>query len=206
MTDDVESPIDFRDLTEAREWESTAEQRPGRGEILIRITDEVARLATERTRLLELGSGPGFLASRLLDRLPSLDYTALDFSSAMHDLARERLGEAARKVRFVGRSFKSDDWSEGLGPFDVVVTNQAVHELRHKHHAPRLHRQVFAVLRQGGSYLVADHFSDPGGLTHTELYMTRDEQKTALEGSGFESVDRLAVAGTIVLHIAKKGA
>lgn len=205
MADDVASPIDFHDRADAREWESTAEHRPGRAQILDRITDEVARVATDATRLLELGSGPGFLAKRLLERVPHLDYTALDFSDAMHDLARQRLGQAARQVTFLQRSLKNDYWSDGLGSVDIVVTNQAVHELRHKRHAPRLHRQVFAVLKPGGSYLVADHFSDPGGLTNTELYMTRDEQQAAISNAGFSQVDRLAVAGTIVLHTATKG-
>ena len=205
MADDVPSPIDFRDLDQARDWESKAEQRPGRGEILDRLTEEAARLTTPGSRILELGSGPGFLPKRLLDRLPDITYTALDFSPAMHELARQRLGEAAERVTFVERSFKTDDWNDGLGPFDLVVTNQAVHELRHKRHALALHRQVFAVLRPGGSYLVADHFSDPGGMTDAGLYMTQDEQRATLQAAGFDRVDRvdrLAVAGTLVLHAA----
>ena len=79
-----------------------------------------------------------------------------------------------------------------------------MHELRHKRHAPGLHRQVLDALAPGGSYLVSDHFSDPGGLENTELYLTRDEQQTALQQAGFASVERLAVAGTLVLHRARK--
>jgi predicted methyltransferase len=43
------------------------------------------------------------------------------------------------------------------------MTNQAVHELRHKRHARELHRQVARLLTPGGSYLVCDHFCGPGG-------------------------------------------
>ena len=204
MTEDVASPIDFRNQTEAREWERTAEERPGRSEILGRMADEVARRARHGRRILELGSGPGFLARRLLERINDLEYTALDFSPAMHELARERLGPHATRVTFVERTFRSDDWTDGLGPFDLVVTNQAVHELRHKRHAPVLHRQVHAVMAFTGSYIVSDHFSDPGGLTNADLYMTRDEQKAALENAGFSTVRRIAVAGTLVLHVAEK--
>jgi uncharacterized SAM-dependent methyltransferase len=73
---DVPSPIEFREMTEAREWAATAEQRPGRSEILNRITQEAARLIGRGDRILELGSGPGFLAQRLLRRLPNVHYTA----------------------------------------------------------------------------------------------------------------------------------
>jgi SAM-dependent methyltransferase len=201
---DVPSPIEFREMTEAREWAATAEQRPGRSEILNRITQEAARLTGRGDRILELGSGPGFLAQRLLQRLPDAHYTALDFSRAMHELARARLEPWSAQVTFLERSFKSESWTEGLEPFQLVVTNQAVHELRHKRHAPRLHRQVLDVLAPEGSYLLSDHFNDPGGLENPELYMTRDEQMTALQDAGFASVERLAVAGTLVLHLAHK--
>src|SRR5262249_54030107 len=94
-----------------------------------------AHLNGTSLRVLELGSGPGFLALRILDALPSTDYTMLDFSQAMHELARERLGHRMHNVRPILADFKSADWSMGLGAFDAVVTNQAVHELRHKKHA-----------------------------------------------------------------------
>ena len=76
---DVPSPIEFRDIREAREWQASAEQRPGRSEILDQITREAARRVQPEDRILELGSGPGFLAERLLRQLPDVRYTALDF-------------------------------------------------------------------------------------------------------------------------------
>ncbi len=201
---DVASPIDFRSMADVRKWVATAEQRPGRSEMLSRIAEEAARLTGPGDRILELGSGPGFLAQRLLQRLPDAHYTALDFSRAMHELARARLEPWSTRLTFLERSFKSDRWAENLEPVHLVVTNQAVHELRHTRHARGLHRQVLGVLVAEGSYLVSDHFSDPGGLENTELYMTRDEQMLALHDAGFASVERLAVSGSLVLHLARK--
>lgn len=74
-------------------------------------------------RLLELGSGPGFLASTLLDQLVGLRMTLLDFSEPMHVLARKRLGAMTNRAEFVTRSFKDADWPKGMGTFDAVVTN-----------------------------------------------------------------------------------
>ena len=98
----------------------------------------------------------------------------------MHALAAERLGERAASVRFVERSFREPAWVDGLGPFDVIVTNQAVHELRHKDYAATLHAQARTLLAPGGRYLVCDHFLGEGGLSNDQLYMTVDEQIDAL--------------------------
>jgi predicted methyltransferase len=118
----------------------------------------------------------------------------------MHNLARARLGPQAMRVNFVERSFKEPDWSQGLGHFDAVITNQAVHELRHKRYAAQLHAAVKEVLRPEGSYLVSDHFFGEGGLPNDQLYMTVAEQRDALLNAGFSEVHEVAAAGTLVMH------
>ncbi len=203
MTDaDVPTPIDFRDAHHAAEWERTAPARPGRAEIFETFRRELQRLGRDNRVVLDLGSGPGFLAAHLLDVMPDLQLTLLDFSPAMHALARQRLGPRAEHVRFVQRNFRDAEWPIGLGPFDVVVTNQAVHELRHKRHAHALHTAVRQVLRPGGSYLVSDHFFGDGGLQNEHLYLTIAEQRAALLAAGFSNVERVAAFGSMVMHSA----
>ena len=201
MTIDVPSPIDLRLMTDARPWSETAlARRPARPEFF----DTFARLiGRDGVRVLELGSGPGFLADHLLRALPHLDLVALDFSPAMHQLAAERLGERAARVSFVERSFREPAWSDGLGPFDAVVTHQAVHELRHKDYAATLHSQVRPLLADGGCYLVCDHFLGEGGLSNDQLYMTVDEQRDALLRAGFGQVETVLVKGGLALHRAQ---
>lgn len=150
--------------------------------------------------MLELGSGPGFLAEHLLGNLPRLRYTALDFSGAMHELAGARLGDAADRVRFIKRSFKDDDWTDGLGLFDCVVTHQAVHELRHKRYATALHAQVSTVLPKGALYLVCDHFVGSGAMVNDQLYMTPAEQQTALVAGGFAAPELLKSDDKLILY------
>ncbi|MDK2124354.1 class I SAM-dependent methyltransferase [Parachitinimonas caeni] len=158
--------------------------------------------SSDSSRVLELGSGPAFLAEHLLRSNSQLSYVALDFSAAMHELARLRLGAMAERVVFIERSFREPTWFNGLGQFDFVVTNQAVHELRHKQYAPALHRQVKSVLAPGGSYLVCDHIVGDGGMSNDQLYMTVDEQKQALLAAGFCRVDQVLLKGGLVLHCA----
>src|SRR5438067_11343931 len=110
MSPDVPSPIDLRLMADARPWAETAlAKRPVRPEFFDAFAREIGR---DGVRVLELGSGPGFLARHLLEAWPGLAYVALDFSPAMHQLAADRLGEHAARVRFVERSFRAADWTQ----------------------------------------------------------------------------------------------
>ncbi len=104
----------------------------------------------------------------------------------------------------VSWSFLDSDWSAGLGEFDFIITNQAVHELRHKRHAINLHIAVRALLRPQVSYWVCDHYAGDDGMSNDQLYMTVQEQKAALIEAGFTKVDQLLAKGGLVLHRATK--
>jgi ubiquinone/menaquinone biosynthesis C-methylase UbiE len=200
MIHDVPSPIDLRLMDESSEWESTAmSKRPWRTEFFAEFGAAIKAAPVPVGRVLELGSGPGFLAEHLLNALPSISYVALDFSPAMHQLAETRLGPLSTRVQFVERSFREPVWPQGLGLFEAIVTNQAVHELRHKRYALELHRQVREMLAPGGVYLVCDHFVGEGGMKNDQLYMTVSEQFNALASAGF-AVEQLLLKGALVLH------
>ncbi len=201
MHTDVPSPIDLRCLPDAIEWEQTAlDKRPWRTEFFKRFAGAIAAASPPVRTVLELGSGPGFLAEHLLATSFDIHYVLLDFSPAMHQLAKARLGAWEERVEFVERSFKEPDWTHGLDPYDCIVTNQAVHELRHKCHATALHAQARSLLGAGGTYLLCDHFVGEGGMQNTDLYMTIEEQRQALLNAGFTSVQQLLTNGGLVLH------
>jgi SAM-dependent methyltransferase len=204
--EDVASPIDLRSVSDARQWAATAmARRPWREEFFQCFVDQLRAMRSDRLAVLELGSGPGFLAQRILAAVPGVAYTMLDFSPAMHALARERLGPLARAVRQVEADFKRAGWAAGLGEFDAVVTMQAVHELRHKKHVAGLHATVRSLLKPTGRYLVCDHYVGPGGMTNAALYMTVAEQRQALAQAGFAAVTALMQKGGLVLHSAAAG-
>lgn len=198
---DVPSPIDLRKASDAADWAKSAmERRPWRAEFFRKFVEIIA--VVPNADVLELGSGPGFLAQQLARASPDHGYTLLDFSEAMHDLARSRLSGVPASVRYVTRNFKDADWNAGLGPFDFVVTMQAVHELRHKAHAERLHSQVRQVLKPGGTYLVCDHYVGEDGMKNDQLYMSVSEQREALESAGFGVHEVLRLRGLVMHHAA----
>jgi hypothetical protein len=104
------------------------------------------------------------------------------------------------RAEFIERSFKEAGWGSGLGTFQCVVTNQAIHELRNKRHASTLHAQVRTLLGPDGSYLVCDHFVGENGVTNEQLLMTIEEQREALLSAGFRSVRQVLLKGSLVLH------
>lgn len=201
MVNDVPVTLDFRDPQKARAWtDSAMSTRPWRAEFFAAFADVVHGASPiQERRVLELGSGPGYLAEQLL-RAENISYVAVDFSAAMHELARLRLGKLVTRVRFVERNLRDRDWHQGLGEFDFVVTHQAIHELRHKRYASPLHAQVRELLRPGARYLVCDHYFGPGGMANSELYMTVDEQRDALTSVGFTRVEQVLLKDGLVLH------
>jgi SAM-dependent methyltransferase len=201
MTDpaDVPSPIDFHDPAEARAWvEHTVAARPWRPRF---FTAFAAALKSEGRPLavVELGSGPGHLAAALVRGCEIARYIGIDFSEAMHALAREHLGADAGRVEFLTRDFRDDGWRLGLGPVDAVVTMQAAHEVRHRSRLPALFAGVCEALRPGGLFLVCDHYRETGSDKNPELYFERDEQASALEAAGFTSVRTLLDQGGMAL-------
>ena len=192
---DVPSPIDFLNADDARAWSEKAMLRPFREDFFAAFAAQLQQISKPALRVLELGAGPGFLAHYLLARIPALHITLLDYSPAMHALARERLQEFSWRIAHMERSFREADWSSDLEIYDAVITNQAVHELRHKRHAVTLHRQVCSLLAPGGLYLVADHYCAADAMQNDQLYMNLQEQGRALEEAGYSAEKVLVLGG-----------
>jgi cyclopropane fatty-acyl-phospholipid synthase-like methyltransferase len=203
--DDVPYGNDWDSAAEAAAYGEAADRaRPWRSDIRDHIAARVATLAP-RVRILELGSGPGLLAHRVLQRCGNVEsYTLMDFSAAMLASSRQRLAAFA-PASFLLASFKSDDWSRRLaGQFDRVVSMQAVHELRHKRHVARLYEQVYQVLAARGVALICDHTPFDDSTKSRALYMTDQEQQQALTDAGFANVHvELAING-LMLYAGEK--
>jgi SAM-dependent methyltransferase len=199
---DVPSPVDFHDPAQAQAWETdTIERRPWRPEFFAAFASVLNKNFAGPFSVLELGSGPGHLTRVILLECPQANYCALDFSEAMHGLARERLAALSRRVQFVTRDFCKPDWYQGLAA-DAIVTMQAAHELRHKRHLPKLLLQVRDVLRSGGIFLYCDHYSEGG--QNPDLMLAREEQPQALDNAGFTDVRRLLDKGGMALYVARR--
>ena len=98
--------------------------------------------------VLELGTGTGETAVRVLARHPDARWTGIDASEAMLARARERLPGAELLVRRLEEPLPA-------GPFDLVVSVLAVHHLDGAGKRD-LFARVAGVLRPDGRFVLGD--------------------------------------------------
>jgi tRNA (cmo5U34)-methyltransferase len=116
-----------------------------------RLEEEVAAATGTGARsVLELGTGTGETARRVLARHPDAQLIGIDASPGMVEVARESL--PAERVRLlVGRL--EDPLPEG--PFDLVVSCLAVHHVEGRGKAD-LFQRIASTLATGGRFVLAD--------------------------------------------------
>lgn len=186
---DVQSDaVNLQDPEHARLWASESPgKRPWRGDFRRAFREVLQSLQPLPTHILELGSGPGLLAKCLLEELNVSEYVLFDFSEPMMEMAREALGPRPCVTYCLG-NFSEVNWERQLkGPFDVIVSMQAVHEIRHKRHVPWLYSRAATLLRPGGRLVVCDYEPpESADSFQKELASTRREQEHALRWAGLD--------------------
>ncbi|MBV8431793.1 MAG: Sua5/YciO/YrdC/YwlC family protein [Solirubrobacterales bacterium] len=158
----------------------------------IPVYDELQRQLVEASgegvrRILELGTGTGATAVRLLQRHPEARLIGLDASAGMLEAGRGRLPADRVELR-VGRI--QDALPEG--EFDLVASSLAVHHLDGGEKAD-LFRRIRGVLAPGGRFVLADLIV-PEDSADATTPMTPGfdkpsrlgEQLAWLRGAGFE--------------------
>jgi tRNA (cmo5U34)-methyltransferase len=120
---------------------------PGYDELQEEVARAVAGLPVDD--VLDLGTGTGETAARILNRYPEARLTGVDESAAMLSSARAALGNGP--VLLVARL--EDPLPPG--PFDLVVSALAVHHLDGAGKAD-LFRRVARVLRPRGRFVLGD--------------------------------------------------
>ena len=114
------------------------------------LQDAVAATTDELDahEILELGTGTGETAVRVLARHPDARWTGIDASEAMLARARERVPGAELLVRRLEEPLPP-------GPFDLVVSALAVHHLDGDGKRD-LFARVADALRPGGRFVLGD--------------------------------------------------
>lgn len=143
--------------------------------------------------ILELGAGPGYLAKHLLERCPSIKYTAFDFSDAMHELSKSKLiSSELVRCQFITGDFKQPEWEKVLQKqssdqhFDVIIIHQVLHKLRHKHHALGFHQSIQSLRNAKALYFVYDHLYTPDAMQNNQLYLSVVEHVKAFQEAKFK--------------------
>ena len=111
--------------------------------------------------VLDLGSGPGSLAARVVDMLPGARVVAIDADPFLLELGRQAVGERGGSIRWVEADLRSDSWVEAarsLGPVDAALSTTALHWLSPGEQAD-LFARLAGLIRLGGVFVNGDHLT-----------------------------------------------
>ncbi|HEY1233204.1 MAG TPA: class I SAM-dependent methyltransferase [Candidatus Binatia bacterium] len=202
---EVPSDHDFFDPAYVKHWsDSIIRYRPERKRLFKAFTAEAARMKKNALSVFELGCGPGFLAEALLENCDIARYTLLDFSPEMLNLSRSRLAKFKDRVVFIQADFKKENWTEAVAAgFDLIVSLQAVHELRHASRIPTLYSQLYKLLVPGGKILICDHVNSPSAHRAAH-FMTVKEHLSTFKKVGFINAREICPAADLSLMAAEK--
>ena len=143
---------------------------PDREERFTALIDAVQECARRPDPLvLDLGCGPGSLATRLLRRIPAATVVAIDADPLLLALGRAALdgqasgpGPGGGRLRFADLDLRVPGWTAALGldrQADAAVSTTALHWLPPDALAA-MYAEVATVLRPGGLMLNGDHLTE----------------------------------------------
>jgi len=148
-------------------------------------------------KILDLGTGTGYLAFPFAEKYPEAEVTGLDIvEQALCENRKKAEDKGLKNLQFV--SYSGMDFPFEEDTFDMVITRYALH------HFPNIQdafREVGRVLKPGGSFFLSDPAPNADDTErfvdaymqmkkdgHIKFY-TKEEWKKIGEGAGLKSVD-----------------
>ena len=113
-------------------------------------------------RILDLGTGDGWLLALLRIDRPGAEGVALDFSPTMLARARDRFRDEPQ-VRVVEHNL--DDPLPTLGTFDAIVSSFAIHHCEDQRKRA-LYAEIYDILEPGGMFLNLEHVASATDALH----------------------------------------
>lgn len=134
-----------------------------------------------KLRALDVGAGYGVVTEEVLRAFPKARVTWQDYSRPMRDQAQKRLAKHEKRMDYVLSDLADPDWQKELsGPFDLVVSGIALHNLRDRQAIFRCYGAIHSLLAPSGCFLDYDYFQYAGGL---------EAHLAAMRDAGFATVE-----------------
>ncbi len=111
-------------------------------------------------RFMDVGCGYGALSRFLLESFPRATAVCHDGSAAMARLGGQRMKDLEGRFEYVISDFSRKDWSQVAGgEFDLVVSCNAIHNVRAGEIIQSIYREIFGRVRSGGRFFNLDRGS-----------------------------------------------
>lgn len=163
------APHDWHSQSYVDDWIKRDFSRDDERRPRIRQMIALAKLPREAAiEVLDIGAGYGFVTEEVLHAFPNARVTLQDYSDLMLAHAREHLTKSRKQLSFVLADLTDPAWSERVGgPFDLIVSAIAIHNLRKLEMIAACYRGIAQLLKSGAPFLDYDLFPIAGGIeTH----------------------------------------
>ncbi|MCB1864175.1 MAG: class I SAM-dependent methyltransferase [Chromatiales bacterium] len=157
MTNVVGAEHEFHSEEYAIGWSERFVPTPERRRLFALISAELAERIPPDACVVELGLGPGYLASHLLERMPGIRYCGIDFSTPMLRIARERLQQFPSRVSYLQADLVEEAWEEATPrPVHAVVSTWALHDLGSEENIRVVYERAYRALESSGLLINGD--------------------------------------------------
>ena len=155
----------FHEARYAREWANRFVPTPERLQLFDTIVGSLCDSSLPGRHIVELGVGPGYLASRILERISDVTYEGLDSSGAMLEIASDSLSRYSSRVRIRKADLLQDEWTAETRPeVGAIVSTWTLHDLGGEANTAKVYRGCRLVLPTDGVLLNGD-FVKPDGAS-----------------------------------------
>ncbi len=166
-------------------------------------------------KILDIGTGTGIFASFVLDKYPNAEFTLIDLSDKMLDIAKERFS-GKTNFTYICADYTKFEFEES---FDIIISALSIHHLTALQ-KEELYQKCYSMLSENGIFINADQVLSPypqaeklfsdlwrkqvenSGLSREEVDMTFDrvsfdnpstlsDQLLWLKNAGFKYTDCL---------------
>ena len=114
--------------------------------------------ASQKFKVIDIGTGTGNVALAVKDRFPKCDLTCLDLSPNMLKVAGEKLGKY-KGVKFIEADVTKHVFKE---KYDAIVSSLTLHHLETDADKHKFRIKAFKALNKGGAFINADIITAPG--------------------------------------------
>jgi len=148
--------------------------RRGRRPLLARMMALAPFAPDAPIRVLDVAGGYGAVTAAVFAAFPRARVTLHDYSEVMLERARRHFARGPAPIAYVQADLTDPAWTGPVGgPFDLVVSGIAIHNLEDPALIGACYRAIRTLLRPVGCFINCDHFERAGGVAG-HLALLRD--------------------------------